>query len=185
MRMRTHLMKQSEAQPLRAAHVQRGWEEPSHDSVRTSPPGSTAPAPPPSAGVELARLAIHRPPEPVEAGIRRQAQQSLGADLSGVRVWQGAGAERSNALLGSRAFTVGQDIVLGPGVANGADPVLAHELAHTVQQRGARPQVPSPAAPAPSSGAHEREADRAAWAILEGRPARVSPVGSSQLQRAE
>ncbi|MDT7797384.1 MAG: hypothetical protein QOI78_817 [Actinomycetota bacterium] len=62
----------------------------------------------------------------------------LGHDLSRVRVHTGPGAIGVAAALQAAALTVGNDVVLGPAAAAGGAPgrrVLAHELAHVVQQR--------------------------------------------------
>lgn len=81
--------------------------------------------------------------------IRGPAEGALGADFSGVRVHtDGAAAETARALQ-ARAFTVGEDIAFGageyqPGTARGRE-LLAHELAHVVQQRQSSPSAGAPA----------------------------------------
>ncbi|WP_405930678.1 DUF4157 domain-containing protein [Streptomyces sp. NBC_00827] len=68
----------------------------------------------------------------------RLERQFAGYDLSTVRVHSGGAAEQANARLHSRAYTLGEHIALG----RSADPgLLAHEVAHVVQQRGGRPAV--------------------------------------------
>jgi hypothetical protein len=58
----------------------------------------------------------------------------FGTDFSGVRIHADGEAARSAAAVNARAYTVGEHIVLGAG---GAEPrLLAHELAHVIQQRG-------------------------------------------------
>jgi hypothetical protein len=69
----------------------------------------------------------------------------FGHDFSQVRVHTDEHAQRSARDLSARAYTVGQNIFFGrgqfaPGTANGRL-LLAHELAHVVQQGAARPQV--------------------------------------------
>lgn len=71
----------------------------------------------------------------------------FGADFNDVRIHTDARAARSAAAVGARAYTVGSDIAFGAGEydpsASGGQRLLAHELAHVVQQRGAaaRPVV--------------------------------------------
>jgi hypothetical protein len=64
----------------------------------------------------------------------------LGADFSRVRIHSDAKAARSAAAVGARAYTVGNSIVFGTGEFNpastGGRRLLAHELAHVVQQGG-------------------------------------------------
>jgi hypothetical protein len=66
----------------------------------------------------------------------------FGADLGGVRIATGAEAARAARAIDARAFTVGRDIVFGegeysPGTARGRH-LMAHELAHTLQQSPGR-----------------------------------------------
>lgn len=80
-------------------------------------------------------------PDPVRAPF----ELALGADLSGVRVHTGPAASRAVASRAAAAFTLGQHIVFGedryaPGTPEGRA-LLAHELAHTVQQRCMAPTV--------------------------------------------
>src|ERR1051325_11499117 len=72
--------------------------------------------------------------------IQRKFESSLGADLSDVRVHTGAESASAAAAVGARAYTTGQDIHFGAGQYDPSSPagehLLAHEVAHTVQQRG-------------------------------------------------
>ena len=83
-------------------------------------------APPPAGG-------------PLDPPTRSFFEQRLGAGLGDVRVHAGATAAASARALGARAYAVGRDVVFGageyqPGTPSGAR-LLAHELAHVVQQR--------------------------------------------------
>ncbi|MEK6374868.1 MAG: DUF4157 domain-containing protein [Acidobacteriota bacterium] len=69
------------------------------------------------------------------AGTRRFAERAFGEDFSRVRVHTGAPAERAAAKLGARAFTHGNNIWLGRHESESDRPLIAHELAHVVQQR--------------------------------------------------
>ncbi|MCX4821048.1 DUF4157 domain-containing protein [Streptomyces sp. NBC_01142] len=75
---------------------------------------------------------------PLDPAARAFMEARLGADLSRVRVHTDADAAASATALEARAYTVGQDIVFGPGEYRPAEAagreVLAHELRHTVQQ---------------------------------------------------
>ena len=77
--------------------------------------------------------------------LRTSMEGSFGADFSGVRVHAGPGADDLNRSMQARAFTVGRDIFFArdqyrPGTPAGQR-LLAHELAHTLQQ-GASPPLP-------------------------------------------
>ena len=117
----------------------------------------------------------------LDAGIRARAEQSLGLDLGGVRVHQGERSEAINHDFGARAFTYGQDVVLGKGVSNSINPVMAHELAHVAQQRGARPGIATKRERSARGSAHEIDADRAASRIMTGMPATIMQVGAEQV----
>lgn len=69
-------------------------------------------------------------------------ESRLGTDLGGVHIHADAEAARLSTALSARAFTVGRDIYFGqgeyrPGTSSGRR-LLAHELAHVLQQSGAR-----------------------------------------------
>lgn len=115
---------------------------------------------------------------PLPKGLRARFETSLGADLSAVRVHTGAASVTAAAAVGAQAFAVGNDIHFGTGKYQPDDPfglhLLAHEVAHTVQQAGVRPvgqaklEVSNPDEPL------EHDADRAAAAMVQGQPYRVA-----------
>jgi hypothetical protein len=77
---------------------------------------------------------------PLDVGTRGFMEPRLGHDFSQVRVHDDARAAESARAVNADAYTVGQDIVFGsdryrPESQSGRE-LLAHELAHTVQQRG-------------------------------------------------
>jgi hypothetical protein len=88
-----------------------------------------------------ARLAVTRGGgSPLPAETREFMETRFGADFSSVRVHTGSEAAQLNRAVSAQAFTLGQDIYLGegkydPGTDTGKR-LLAHELAHTIQQTG-------------------------------------------------
>ena len=71
--------------------------------------------------------------QPLAAPVTEEMQARFGADFSQVRVHTDSAARASAVGFGARAYTVGNDIVIGDG---GADKyTLAHELTHVIQQR--------------------------------------------------
>lgn len=133
----------------------------------------------PAAIDPLAPFALHLTGggDPLPAAVRTRAEASLGVDLGGVRVHTGDDAAARADAVGALAYAQGQDIHFArghyaPGTPAG-DHLLAHELAHTVQQRaGAAPQHRD--AISQPGDALEREADAAADAIVAGRRFAVS-----------
>ena len=80
---------------------------------------------------------------PLPLPLRRYMEPRFGADFTAVRVHTDAEAARLSQRLGARAFTTGEHVFFGAGQfqpesAAGRE-LIAHELAHTVQQ-GAAPQ---------------------------------------------
>jgi hypothetical protein len=75
----------------------------------------------------------------------------MGADLSGVRVHTGAAADRAARSVGARAFALGHHVVFADGEYRPAGGegrrLLAHELAHVVQERAAPTLRRQPARP--------------------------------------
>jgi len=96
---------------------------------------------------------------------RTRMEDSFGRSFSTVRVHSDSMAARLSGELGARAFTVGGDIAFAagqyrPGTSQG-DHLIAHELAHTIQQQGGGVERTDDA----REQALEREADCAAEAV--------------------
>jgi hypothetical protein len=99
----------------------------------------------------------------LDANVADRFGDSLG-DLSDVRVHTDDNADRLNRSVSARAFATGTDVYFAkgeysPGSADG-DKLIAHELAHVVQQRGA-PQG-GPLSVSQPGDAMETEADSVA-----------------------
>jgi hypothetical protein len=92
--------------------------------------------------LESVREALRSPGQPLDASSRGYFEPRFGHDFSRVRVHSDAGAAQSARDINARAYTVGNNIVFGagpfaPGEAAGRQ-LLAHELAHVVQNTAAR-----------------------------------------------
>lgn len=95
--------------------------------------------------------------------LRREFEGRFGADFSSVKLHQGPRAAAEADLLNANAFTLGSNIFFSGNqyspFTSGGKQLIAHELAHVVQQRRGG------AAPVPSVGAaHERGAEAASQA---------------------
>jgi len=106
------------------------------------------------------------PGRPLDAGTRQRMEGVLGSDFSRVRVHTGAEGAVLAGRLQARAVTMGEDIAFAPGEYRPGTPlgdaILAHELAHVVQQRGAQEESPATAAVEPATSPLEREAEGSA-----------------------
>ena len=110
--------------------------------------------------------------------LQQTFEQSLGADLSAVRLHTGGDSARAAQAVGAQAYAVGNDIHFAAGRYQPDDPfgmhLLAHEVAHTVQQQGSAAGPAFKLEVSEPGDAHEVEADRAADAMVAGAPAQVS-----------
>ena len=99
--------------------------------------------------------------KPLPPDLRQKMESAFGADLSSVRIH-----ENSNdavGKVGARAFTVGNDIFFSSGAYRPSSPdgkrLLAHEVAHALQQRKG-------VSAGPEDPAAERQARKAAEKAL-------------------
>ena len=109
-----------------------------HEHPRPAEPEKPARAvPPPASLPPPARAAVSGQGHPLPSSVRASMEHSFNEDFSAVRLHDGPSAR--DGVIGSHAnaLTVGDHIALGPGMSPNNNRVLAHELAHVVQQRGA------------------------------------------------
>jgi hypothetical protein len=128
-----------------------------------------------NAGQSAATPGVHEvlrsPGQPLDQDTRAFMEPRFGHDFSRVRVH--SEDANSAAALNARAYTLGSDIVFGAGEyapqTRQGRSLLAHELAHVVQQGGTpaaiqgKPRVDSPSASA------EQAADAAAHTVMNSR----------------
>lgn len=122
--------------------------------------------------------------------LMRKFESSLGADLSSVRVHTGAASADAAAAVGAKAYTVGQDIHFGAGYydpsSSDGQHLLAHEVAHTVQQSGGSATRQNKLQVSAPHDAAEHEADRAADAMTSGQSFQIgggAPVAARKVYR--
>jgi Domain of unknown function (DUF4157) len=100
----------------------------------------------------------------VDREVRKRAAPMLGDSLDDVQVHTGATADALTNSVSARAFTTGTDIYFGPGEyrpgTSAGDELIAHELTHVAQQRGA--STSGPLTVTEPGDALEAEADAAA-----------------------
>jgi Domain of unknown function (DUF4157) len=150
---------------------------------QSAPPASDPPpaaVPPPPAGAGNAReatlaAAVHlaRQPggTPLPAAIRSPLERSFACDLTAVRLHHGPSAAVLTSRIGARAVTLGRDVFLNDAaIRDGPDALglLAHEVAHAVQQELACDAAPL--ALGERDAAAEQEAEDAAWLVRLGLP---------------
>lgn len=115
--------------PLASAPLQRAGDQPH--------------APPSPVAESLARAGA-----PLDAGTRGFMESRFGHDFGRVRIHADAGAAASARAVGAHAYTVGSHIAFDTGRyaphSGTGQRLLAHELAHVVQQGGGQAQTQSP-----------------------------------------
>lgn len=110
---------------------------------------------------------------PLEPSTRATMEPAFGQDFGAIRVHDDARAHDSARALGAIAYAAGNDIVFGEGRYAPETPagqaLIAHELAHTVQQGGTQMKAEGPL-PIGADAQLEAQADRAALDVTAGRP---------------
>jgi hypothetical protein len=102
-----------------------------HDAGGAGSPGFAPP---------IVHDVLSSPGRPLAAPVRASMEARFGADFGGVRVHDDSRAAESARAVEAHAYAVGRDVVFGagryaPGTPAG-DRLLAHELAHTLQDDG-------------------------------------------------
>jgi len=84
--------------------------------------------------------ALRSPGQPLDRPIRAQMESRFGRHFGDVRVHTGSVAADSASAVDALAYTAGEDVVFGEGQyqpeSSAGQKLLAHELAHVVQQDG-------------------------------------------------
>jgi Domain of unknown function (DUF4157) len=144
---------------------------------------------PPPATEALPLHPGHSGGEKLEQSTQRVMESGFGTTFDDVRVHTDDDAARSAASLGADAYTKGRDIYFAngkyvPGSSEGQQ-LLAHELAHTIQQgEGRRPSEATSASDRQAAGEIaadplEREANRASEDIAQNQRPHVTKATSA------
>ncbi|GLH76287.1 hypothetical protein SSBR45G_11950 [Bradyrhizobium sp. SSBR45G] len=84
---------------------------------------------------------LRAPGQPLDRSARAAMESRFGHSFAGVRIHTDVRAAASARAVGARAYTVGHNVVFGAGhyspASSAGQRLLAHELTHVVQQRGA------------------------------------------------
>ena len=159
--------------PIVVARVRTGvraWRDTGATPPELGEPSAAAAAPA-AAGSPARMLAELGPGRALDAPVAAAAADSYGASLDHVRVHTDATAARLADAESAHAFAVGEHVVFAagayrPGTVEG-DALIAHELAHVVQQRDAGPAaVQRKPVDGAVDGEAEAEADQATAGVL-------------------
>lgn len=124
--------------------------------------------------------------QPLDPATRAFMEPRFGHDFGQVRVHTDTRAAESARAVNAQAYTVGQHVVFGQGqyVPQGAGgkQLLAHEMAHVVQQRTLRSPAERELRIGPSDDVYEREAHERASSIGQAAPpgeSGIRPLGQT------
>jgi hypothetical protein len=126
---------------------------------------------------------------PLDAAVRAEMEPRFGHSFADVRVHAEGRAAESAKAVGARAYAVGRDVVFGagryaPGSMDGRR-LIAHELAHVVQQRGASASLQPTLEIGAANDPAEREADAAAEAVARGGSVAPPAAGAGMALRRD
>ena len=100
--------------------------------------GDACNASPVSDSIERKIYGLKGKGRPLARSEREYYEPRFGRDFGHVRVHGGGTADELTESIGAKAFTVGNEVVLGSGVDRG---VMAHELGHVVQQENFKTKI--------------------------------------------
>lgn len=132
---------------------------------------------------------LQSPGQALDTGIRNFMEPRFGHSFGQVRVHTDSRAGQSAAAVNALAYTVGQDVVFGEGQYSAATSagreLIAHELTHTIQQRGMTGG--NGLTIDASDSAYEKEAQQTASQVLagDGRAANKLTSPAPRLSRAD
>jgi lipoprotein-anchoring transpeptidase ErfK/SrfK len=128
---------------------------------------------------------LREPGQPLDTSTREFFEPRFGTDFSSVRVHTGAKAAASARAVEARAYAAGTQLVFNEGEFESSTTegrrLLAHELAHVVQQAGST--VPERLTLGDARSSLEDEADATADAVARDGPPQLRSAGQPALQR--
>ena len=137
---------------------------------------------------QAVRQGLESPSRPLAPDTRTRMESRFHHDFSGVRLHTGSEAARSAGALNAHSYAIGRDVIFSARAYQPEDPagrwVLAHELAHVVQQ-GGRPPNASREIALQARTSFESQANAAADAVWAGggapRPSAFSEIALMRL----
>ena len=121
--------------------IQRQAEEEEEEELLQPKSNGLGPTHVGAAAMRRAAAAVSTGGRPLPATERAYFEPRIGRDLSAVRLHDNAAAAQAAHAIGARAYTLGHNIAFAhgryaPGTSEGRR-LIAHEIVHTLQQRGA------------------------------------------------
>jgi hypothetical protein len=141
----------------------------------------------PVAAPPIVESVLASPGRGLETREREFFEPRLGRDLGRVRIHVDAAAAESAAAVGAHAYAVGSHVVFGAGRYRPESPdgrrLLAHELAHVVQQSGGSSDGDSAEARARAAGRHVAAGGAVSPSRLGGAPVSIQWADGEEEQK--
>jgi outer membrane protein OmpA-like peptidoglycan-associated protein len=139
------------------------------------------------AAPSVVRQALRIPGQALDSATRRHMEVRFGHDFNRVRIHTDNDAAEAAQAVSAQAYTVGGDIFFAPNAyaphTGGGIELLAHELAHVVQQGGSQ-VVGDDTRVGSAASHHEDQAQRSARTVATGRRTRpLDVIRPTSLQR--
>jgi hypothetical protein len=136
----------------------------------------------------IVRRALDTAGQPLDPVTRSDMEARFGRSFANVRIHSDALAAESARAVHAHAYTVGQDIVFDAGQYQPKTPeglqLLAHELAHTVQQHGLQKSSGEIAMDSTGEYQHlEGEAERISTTVMQLRSAGGAPLSAGRISQ--
>jgi hypothetical protein len=135
----------------------------------------------------IVNTVLREPGQPLDAATRSFMEPRFGHDFSHVRIHTDPNAAESALAVNALAYTVGHDVVFGPGHYQPGTyegyKLMAHELTHVIQQARAAPAFDQHLRLAPAGGCAEHQAKQASERIAGGSSVHVEPGLVTAIQR--
>ena len=163
--------------PPAASNVQRkctaredelGWHELQTELAPSSGPLQGEAGSRTTYSLPIVQEVLNSPGQPLDRGTRSFFEPRFGHDFSDVTIHTDAKAAESAEAVNALAYTVGSHAVFGDGNYASAtrNMLLAHELAHVVQQRASTPSTNVVEAPSDATGIRQREVHRRSGVLI-------------------
>lgn len=120
----------------------------------------------------------------LDGGTRATMESSFGAGFGDVRVHTDSEADAFNRSISAKAFTTGSDIFFRGDASPSDHGLLAHELTHVVQQRGATGGGGGGLTVGPAADSSEHQADAVSAAVTSGAAAQAQRQAAEEEEQA-
>lgn len=136
---------------------------------------------------QLVQKAMQTTGNNIDAGLKQPLSQFLGENIDHVRIHDNADSGQAAESIQAKAFTVGNQIHIGPSgkalSGKAREELLTHEIVHTLQQKNVNPQVQAKMQVSQPGDAHEQYASLIAGDFIQRGSANYQSSGLAMRNR--